>query len=148
MFSRGWQRGSKLWSSARKVRQVSKVQPFGFNKGFNTGSEGSINYMRYLTPLALVSGLAFCKSENKVGRSIAKFSSKIIQAQEEMKAECEATQQPDLMKSRVNIIQLPANYPCEDRFDAHQLKKSKGYSVAVYDGKFLINFRTWWMASL
>ena len=40
----------------------------------------------------------------------------------------------DLLKTRVNIIQYPANLPWEDRFDAVQLSKSSGYYSAVFDG--------------
>ena len=52
-------------------------------------------------------------------------------------AECASASEAckrDLLKSRVNIIQYPANFPCEDRFDAVQFNKSNGYYTAVFDG--------------
>lgn len=134
MFRRGINYSNKLWSSTSRMFSTKTTNLGLFSKA-KAQSHSSMKYLKYMAPLAVMSGLAFSKPESKVGRSIAKFSSSIIRAQEKVKAECGPTQQPDIMKSRVNIIQLPANNPCEDRFDAHQFKSTNGYSVAVYDGK-------------
>lgn len=40
----------------------------------------------------------------------------------------------NVMKGRVQILQYPANSPCEDAFQAYQFKEFKGYYAAVFDG--------------
>ena len=38
------------------------------------------------------------------------------------------------MRNRINILQYPSNDPCEDRFQAAQLKSIPGFYAAVFDG--------------
>ena len=59
---------------------------------------------------------------------------KIINFDTTTQWDAQATRLPDKMKSRINIVQYPANDPCEDRFQVSQLEKSNGYCAAVFDG--------------
>ena len=120
------------------------MRQFSFYKKYQK-QESSFKapFWKYLTPLVLgaATGAFYLKSDNEISQnSYSKFTQKILNLTEETKVEWAADfeQKPDVMKTRVNILQLPANYPCEDRFDAHQLKSSNGYSVAVFDGNFLL----------
>ena len=38
------------------------------------------------------------------------------------------------MKSRISLIQYPANNPIEDRYDCAQLESIDGFAASVFDG--------------
>lgn len=124
---------SQKFTGKQQIRQFSTWK---FNSS-NSENEGS-SYRKYLTPLMLgAMGFMYYKAGNQEEIQNSFDLKKYIPTK--ATTECEEMNfayKRDTLEKRVNILQYPSNNPCEDRFNAYQLRKTPGFYAAVFDGKY------------